>query len=697
MQGKDFQFFLVDELGRCYYIENAIVKLSATPRALEFSPDGWQKLQISWERNNKYFGVTRNFTIPLSFVEDGAYIIRHVHYTSNIENKLYLVVHRKKLNIDWGVNEYAFIYKFLYKGEIDLSTFKQKTINDGYKVQVSIMEGGASKLLKSKEGTTYEIPCNENVSDAIKVRLDGIELREKLNYSIAGIDIQENRFTIPFPYLNSEGDSVGIYKTSQNFESIANSAAAVNTYVQTSNNYPFLSVKPITLQISGKLGIGNPAGGNPFQADVFFMTSLLNRYDLIRNYTLNPGASMLQPYSLTITLAANEKLFFLGRKNNTYTGTDTTIQFSDTSFSFRFSTRGDVSVVYALHGINLFKKLVDKIGEGAYQATSNLLTNKKNIAVLSGNNLRGFTDAAIKTTLSDFFAYTNCQYNTGLNTSDTGFEIEAKTKYFDATNPIDLGEVKDLEISVGKEWMYNNLKIGYPSQTYETVNGKQEFNTSFQFQFPINRITKELNLICPYRADGYGIEAIRTATKAKETTDNQSDNDTFIIEIQDTPDTDGVYNVKHPTFISVTGLYSYNTAYNIGLSPTRLLYKSGSFIHSGLLGFDASKITFQTGDKNTDLKTVDANGTIEEKADKLISSLALPLFQPILFDFTTKVMINIPELLEISPNPCFKFIYKQQMYKGFLLKGSFEPSGLEPQAFTLLSSPDNNLNHLING
>jgi hypothetical protein len=97
MIGKRWLYYILDEMGRSYFVQNGIVQISSTPVPLEYTPDGWQKVLIGWQRNWSYYGVNRNYTNPLSYVKDGAQIMRSIFYNGNIESKAYLLIQEKKL------------------------------------------------------------------------------------------------------------------------------------------------------------------------------------------------------------------------------------------------------------------------------------------------------------------------------------------------------------------------------------------------------------------------------------------------------------------------------------------------------------------------------------------------------------------------------------------------------------------------
>lgn len=702
MFGKEFLFHLVDEQGRSYYKENGLVKLSAVPKPLDYSPDGWQKLSIGWERNLTYFGVVRNFTLPLSFVYDGADIIKHVLTNGNVDTKLYLVVHQRSLVIEGG--DYYFVYRFKYKGDIDLSTFAKSDVNDGYKVQVSIMEGGASKTLRAKEAITYEIPCNSISENTVPVLLDGIQYAEKLNYTIAAFDDERTEgFAIPFPFLNSEGDSFGVYKGSQNFEWTGKSLIDIERYAQLSENFFFTSTKQISIRIVVDLDIKNVDVRNN-TPHIFFVTSKLQYKNLVNtttsmSTTLAPNQVIQETFIVDITLEANEKLFFLYRTFSfiTTSGKVPRILFNTSKVFITFQTKPDPVLVYARRPMDVFKSLVAQMSNNAFTAISSVLEAKKSQVILSGNSIRGFGEAKIKTSIRDFFTAMHARHAVALSVTEDTIALEPKAQVFDDTNPIHLGTINKLKISVAKEWLYNRIKVGYPNQNYQTVNGREEFNSTQEYLLSLERITRELNLICPYRADGYGIQAYVTETKEKSTTDNKGDNELFIIEIEDNPRDDGYYRVKRELWDSITGINATSSAYNIGLSPKRMLLAHGSMLSAIAYGFEQEKITYQTADKNSNLRTVKNGVVIHESADISVQDLPSPLFIPYILEFETKIPVDLIDLLNENPARAFSFDCKGITGIGFLLKASAEPYGKEAQQFTLLCSPKTDIKSLING
>jgi len=259
--------------------------------------------------------------LPLSFVYDGATILTWLFYKKTIEEQVFLLVHKNSLTIDTANSEFAFIYKYLYRGEVDLSTFVQNSISDGGKVQVNIMEGGPSKYLKSRQNTTYEIPCNVSDADCIHVRLKGINFRSKLAFTFFDIAINPTEWgykALPFIFVSEDGDSLGIYKSDQQFERIGSDTTAVANYVANSSNYFFTSTNATTINLKGTIklqgtNVAGSFGSNPVRVTVcsILKNDFATNPRLFNSTNLSASTPTTATFDLTISVAENEKLFIV--------------------------------------------------------------------------------------------------------------------------------------------------------------------------------------------------------------------------------------------------------------------------------------------------------------------------------------------------------------------------------------------------
>ncbi len=58
---KDFRYYIVDDQGRSYYVDdNGSVVVSSIPRDLNYTPDGWMDKSVGYGRSTKFPGVVRS-------------------------------------------------------------------------------------------------------------------------------------------------------------------------------------------------------------------------------------------------------------------------------------------------------------------------------------------------------------------------------------------------------------------------------------------------------------------------------------------------------------------------------------------------------------------------------------------------------------------------------------------------------------
>ncbi len=147
---------------------------------------------------------------------------------------------------------------------------------------------------------------------------------------------------------------------------------------------------------------------------------------------------------------------------------------------------------------------------------------------------------------------------------------------------------------------------------------------------------------------------------------------------------------------SVTGIPEQDTIFNIeDLTPARLTETQRRLIDSifsdpALLG---KKITFDSGDKNTDLTTTRNGVTITERADYVIGSNIL--FKSWLIEVQIRMNEDAVDILEANPNQCVSFDWLGDRYEGFIYKAEASANDSREQALTLIASPLTDLTNLI--
>jgi hypothetical protein len=518
---KENRHFILEEDGRSLKVVNGVVTSTSQPTPVNNSPIGWREAVVNWEWVPKKHGVARSFVTPFAFTNDEAKILRYAVYAESYERKLQFLIQRLTPEVD--ASFYRLIYRYLYRGEFDLSTFK----DEGTQVRCGLMEGGLSKLLKANEGTAYEIPFDD---DAITVKMRPIRFDQTAKFIMPDIEITQNQYIMPISFISQDSASSSQVAF---FTSNYSPYFGGPTYnFEPSQNYFFYTPNAITIRVQGRIKVTS-AGSY-----AFWITGASNTAINPLNYPSEPGLYYVQPavaagvhdfdLDVTIDVPAGEKLFFYALHPfstlDTYSLTDITI-----SYVFEHPATG----IKAYKLLDLFKKLIEKITGNAADAESILLQLNAHIVLTCGDAIRGIEGAKIKTTLNEFFDFCDMVCFGGMSIDSGKIKIERRSRYYDYSNPIPLGAVKNCDITLANDIMGNKVKIGWPDPDIQDVNGKSAFNGTHNYSSVVTRIVKEISIECNYGADPYEIEIIRINLEGKNTTDNSSDNKNFGLNVEE--------------------------------------------------------------------------------------------------------------------------------------------------------------------
>ena len=706
MQGSDFLFCLQNASNGFWQPDNnGLATVNNNPYFLKFAPDGHSDIEIKNIRNKKYWGIDRTVSLPLTYINDGALILKDIFYKLGIEETVYLVICQQKLDYTAGVN-YGYWYKQIYRGEVYLSTF----MHTDAKVTCTTLEGGIPKHLKANENTVYEFPFTDPA--AIYLKEDGINLHEKLNYqdtSATHIPLLRwgTVFINPTNFLNNEGDHVGLLESGQDLQDISGLSFAARMAL-TNCILTNTGTSVISLTIAGRVEfvctgmVSLPAYAFRLQFATSNMTipDYNTSFHVVNTAAMVVGQTYTIDYSITVPLAVGERLFCIG----TYfggPGSNAEITYTANSkMSISFLSILTPTYIKAFRGQYLFEQLINKITEGEFTSElSSYLATHYDKVFTCGNAIRGFSDAVLKISFADFWQFWDCFDSVALTTKTLGKTVNISTKVnaVDKVNIIDLPEPSNLKISVSKDYLYNEVEIGYPDIKNDVgmLNGKEEFNTGYLFSVGTTKSPAKISKISTIQASCYEIEKIRITTVAKDTTDNKNDNNVYVLHIEDALQPAGLapahYRLDRSLNSGATGLTENATVFNIALSPKRMLFNNGPFLRSSLYLADMKILAYKSSDRNSALSAAG----ITENADVQILDLGDKFFYPVLFDFEVPAPDNLLELLDANPLQVFRFPFYGINYTGIAVNVSVAPSSRKAQTYRLLSTSENDLTQLI--
>lgn len=168
-----------------------------------------------------------------------------------------------------------------------------------------------------------------------------------------------------------------------------------------------------------------------------------------------------------------------------------------------------------------------------------------------------------------------------------------------------------VKVKVNSSLIYSLVRAGYDKQDYDSINGRDEFHFTNEYDTGITITDKALDLISPFRADPYGIEFL-ASKRGEDTTDRDSDNDTFFVGVN-LPAGSDYYKLVREAY-SITGIISVSSMFNVMFSPRSVIEANKEFIASF-----ASNLRFASSSGNSDIVI---NG-VAENSDIVLTD---PLF-----------------------------------------------------------------------
>lgn len=727
-----YKHILKKDSSTYYRSVNGIVSTTATFTPLEYAPKGWMKNVIKWIRNEKYHGLGRVLTTTYEFVKDGADILRKVKYTEGIEGKCTFEI--------WKLNDSDWTYSLYFSGDIDFS----KT-NDGFVTfTANVLDNGKESKIKANENTDYEFIVNATTGNPII--MTGLTLEGTYNYSSAGQNTGIKTLILNVPTVQ-EGDypvaenvgqslaaslgtgtpfdadiigntwSTGLYDAAKpliqanqdmSIEVSFNQVMRlVKNPTDTGTTKPFVRAVVINSSRVVTQAI-NIYGGATYPSLTYPSIGTFNitAYGVTPYFSINKGDRVYISTYLSNTTSSIDH--YLELDGNTSLSTTTPINWQKVKARFTIPQTTCYGIRHCTMFDELTKKVLDTTALSSYSTyLRQTVQDQDNVPyhnfITCGDALRSFSDAKIRMKFTDFFQDASSRAAVGVGMISDVLRLEKIETFYQKDYIIaDLGEVSDMKISDALDIMANRIVAGQKEQDYDNLNGRDEFNQSYKFKFPNDRITNEIDMSSAFRFDMYGIEILRSNLGQKKTTDSKSDNDTFVLSTNvftflSTP----YIGLRRPLFsaaipATASGLLYKETAFNVDLTTKRSLFRNGSRLAAMAHLRNGKKITFQTTDKNAELQCAFDGGrpNIIEKADINVNDLPAPYCLPIMFEFSAIVPRNIMALMASFAYGCFRFKYKGNLYKGFPMDVGQKPSDNDKYEFRLLSTPDNDITKL---
>lgn len=359
-----------------------------------------------------------------------------------------------------------------------------------------------------------------------------------------------------------------------------------------------------------------------------------------------------------------------------------------------------------------------------------------------------------------------------ISADGNSLQIEKLSHYFQDVSILNLDDYKGVSSLVIKPFNQlggSNLKLGYTKQDTNSDFGIEATNTELYFNTPLWKLNQTIDLEeSDIIVEQYSIEKLRAqkvnqpigASFDPANPSGSSELAAFYVQpnlapvflpaVFDSTEGGSVYNFQpydpdnNPVSVQpykltqrngyevggftpfsacaqnvdssalsapyINGYYYPDSAYNVELSPSRLLERDGgALLHSVLDLFDDENLTFRNSSvmqynnvalalsgTESNLNVGGASTSIKEFSDKKISDLPPRLFRPFIFSIETVAPVNMWQTMNTNPNGYIQFTWKGVVYKGFIWSISQMISASGHTSFELIAHPLTTNEQLIN-
>lgn len=631
------------------------------------APEEWESNVIKWTRDSKTEGILTQYVDKFTFIlEDAKYLISCFEQENVFSNVKFIA---EEYNFsDFKYDEY-------YSGDLDFYSFEE----DKYRVVLSVSDIGFSVALAANLDTEYEIDIPPNSPHVV---YDGLILRNNLKglFETEHPKIaQKMTWVLPVIYITTESVYSNILEIKNSDGGTINDS---NWFLKINNDIK-LNIK---FNYDGVINFDTGLQTGNLKI-LFIKKTSEDTINLIDDSNIIGNGETIIGKQYELTVDANSKdVFYIAYY---WDLASINIPSAKISANIEITYDSNNATTRKIKGIrpsNLLALLVEKATGGKYNNIDfSFLDNNSiasNLLVSSGNIIRGIENAKITTSLKDFFKAMQvlCGATYWFDTTKGEEKLIIKHVYdaFSNKRITYVDDINDYKKNIYENYIYNQLQIGYKDNTYDEVNGKYEFNTEINFSIKSNAKAKKMELVSPYRADMYGIEFLVLNYEKKDTTDSDSDNDTFVFHTSNKRESNENTYLLNRDVLDLNGV-SKNTAFNVQLSPKHCLLRQISYI-SSIFQYAGSILKFSSSSKDYNMIASDG---VDEHADINLSDYK-KLFIPVKLSFSTKVNRGISALIGTNKNGYIRVVNEGKIIDGFILSISENPGCNRSQTWEIL-------------
>lgn len=568
----------------------------------------WDDFELAYKRSD-YDGVLRSFSTKFEFVNRSYNLLKEEYSKNYLSSSAGIAFYKRNNSWNWDK---------VFQCALDFSSYS----DDGYTISINAIDDTLAAIIKAKRNIQYEYLVSELKPQSLYY--DGLKFQYEAKYVSGGTTVEDDAnlqyiqfhgalqaeggtrpATVSFPvYIldNSElpkRDSPLVF-TDEPFTT----DGSVQIFAEALSNID------ITLKLSFSFYVTADNAHGTAYADVVLFVKRANgdlaRFGVWRHIAGNIPTIVSELINISLNSGDSIGMDLLLYNSATPITMTWTTYLRDFSLSVNFQSRINPVNIDVLLLTTVAEKLLESMTDSSdysvdiYNYVPGGITRSRlsSCFIMPAESARNLPNAKLYTSFKKFCEFMEAEFGYVLVVEGNNVTFIHRYALFDNYVVKDLSDqINDYEYSVNSSLINTSVKVGYDKQDYDSINGRDEFRFTNEFSTGLKLTDNTLSFISPYRADAYGIEFL-VQKRGEDTTDNDSDNDVFIVGCQyATSAENGNLLLDRPYSSSqLLGLISPDTMFNIEYSPRFMLEANKAYI-----GACTNMLKFTSSDGNSNV------------------------------------------------------------------------------------------------
>lgn len=568
----------------------------------------WDDFELAYKRSD-YDGVLRSFSTKFEFVNRSYNLLKEEYSKNYLSSSAGIAFYKRNNSWNWDK---------VFQCALDFSSYS----DDGYTISINAIDDTLAAIIKAKRNIQYEYLVSELKPQSLYY--DGLKFQYEAKYVSGGTTVEDDAnlqyiqfhgalqaeggtrpATVSFPvYIldNSElpkRDSPLVF-TDEPFTT----DGSVQIFAEALSNID------ITLKLSFSFYVTADNAHGTAYADVVLFVKRANgdlaRFGVWRHIAGNIPTIVSELINISLNSGDSIGMDLLLYNSATPITMTWTTYLRDFSLSVNFQSRINPVNIDVLLLTTVAEKLLESMTDSSdysvdiYNYVPGGITRSRlsSCFIMPAESARNLPNAKLYTSFKKFCEFMEAEFGYVLVIEGNNVTFIHRYALFDNYVVKDLSDqINDYEYSVNSSLINTSVKVGYDKQDYDSINGRDEFRFTNEFSTGLKLTDNTLSFISPYRADAYGIEFL-VQKRGEDTTDNDSDNDVFIVGCQyATSAENGNLLLDRPYNSSqLLGLISPDTMFNIEYSPRFMLEANKAYI-----GACTNMLKFTSSDGNSNV------------------------------------------------------------------------------------------------